>query len=165
MTPHFGTAGCSPPRPKGSRRGFEIEAATSQGKAAAGTELGFTFLQASGVLHDVATRTVAPHLPCGQHGAGNPLGALAAPAVVGLGQAEQVAGVGDAGVLPWHRGKDWDTMRAGGFRPHGKPYPTQNPALGSHPSFFGLFQAGKSPLEILRPPEEEASPLPVVFPL
>lgn len=56
-------------------------------------------------------------------------------------------------------------MRAGGFRPHEKLYPTQNPALGSHPSFFGLFQAGKSPLEILRPPEEEASPLPVVFPL
>lgn len=26
-------------------------------------------------------------------------------------------------------------MRAGGCRPHGKPYPTQNPALGSHPSF------------------------------
>uniref|UniRef100_A0A8C0UB37 Uncharacterized protein n=1 Tax=Cyanistes caeruleus TaxID=156563 RepID=A0A8C0UB37_CYACU len=63
----------------------------------------FTFLPAGVVLHGVAVGTVTPELPAGQHGAGHPLGALAAAAVVGPGQAEQAAGPGDAGVLPWSR--------------------------------------------------------------
>lgn len=145
MTPCFGTAGCSPPRPKGSRRGFEIEAATSQGKAAAGTELGFTFLQASGVLHDVATRTVAPHLPCGQHGAGNPLGALAAPAVVGLGQAEQAAGVGDAGVLPWQRGKDWGHHEGRRLQTPREALSHPEPRFRFAPQFFRSLSGWEKP--------------------
>lgn len=75
-------------------------------KAAARAKPGFTFLYASVVLDDVAVRTVALDLPRGQQGAGHPLGALAAPAVVRLGQAEQAAGLGDAGVLPWHKEGD-----------------------------------------------------------
>lgn len=83
--------------------------AASQHKAAARTKHGFTFLYASVVFHAVAMRTVTLHLPRGQHGAGHPLRALAAPAIVRLGQAEQAAGLGDAGVLPWREGREEGT--------------------------------------------------------
>ena len=75
-------------------------------------------------------RTVALHLPCGQHGAGHPLGTLAAPAVVRLGQAEQAAGLGDAGVLPWHEeGQEGDKVRTEGWRHRGKPDFAYHPRL------------------------------------
>lgn len=75
-------------------------------------------------------RAVALHLPCGQHGAGHPLGALAAPAVVRLGQAEQAAGLGDAGVLPWREGgEEGDIVRTEGWRCRGKLNFTWHPRL------------------------------------
>lgn len=75
-------------------------------------------------------RTVALHLPRGQHSAGHPLRALAAPTIVRLGQAEQAAGLGDAGVLPWREGREeGDVIRIEGWRCRGKPNFTCYPRL------------------------------------
>lgn len=80
-------------------------------------------------------RTVALHLPCGQHGAGHPLGALAAPAIVRLGQAEQAAGLGDAGVLSCCEDmEERDAVRMAGWGHHGKSsFHLPSQALGSDP--------------------------------
>lgn len=69
--------------------------------------------------------TVTPEVPAGQHRAGHPLGALAAAAVVGPGQAEQAAGLGDAGVLPWSRAGG---RGQGQGRGTGVPKPPATPA-------------------------------------